>query len=61
MESLLSVDGGDVGSAGRRDVSVHGDRCAWVRVVVRTLRAVGDWAGGPCVRILCLYLIRIDL
>ncbi len=46
-ESLLSVDGGDAGEAGRRGVLVLSGRSAWVRVVARTLRDEGFWAGEP--------------
>ena len=45
-ESLLSVDGGDAGEAGRRDVFVLSGRSAWARVVARTLRSEGFVAGG---------------
>ena len=46
-ESLLSVDGGGAGEAGRRGVFVWRGRSAWARVVARTLRDEGFWAGEP--------------
>jgi hypothetical protein len=33
-ESLLSVNGGDAGEAGRRGLSVLGGTSAWARVVI---------------------------
>ena len=46
-ESLLSVNGGDAGKAGRRGMSVLCGRSAWARVVARTLRDEGFGAGEP--------------
>ena len=46
-ESLLSVDVGGAGEAGRRGVFVLSGRSAWARVVARTLRDEGFWAGEP--------------
>ncbi len=46
-ESLLLVDGGDAGEAGRRGVFVLSGRSAWARVVARTLLDEGFWAGEP--------------
>ena len=46
-ELLLSVNGGDAGEAGRRGVFVLSGRSAWARVVARTLRDEGFWAGEP--------------
>jgi hypothetical protein len=40
-ESLLSVNVGDAGEAGRRVWSVVGGRSAWARVVARALRDKG--------------------
>ncbi len=46
-ESLLSVNGGDAGEAGRRGVFVLSGRSAWARMVARTLRDEGFRAGEP--------------
>ena len=46
-ESLLSVNVGDAGEAGRRGLFVLSGRSAWARVVTRTLRDEGFWAGEP--------------
>jgi hypothetical protein len=46
-ELLLSMDGGGAGEAGRRGVFVLSGRSAWARVVARTLRGEGVWAGEP--------------
>ena len=46
-ELLPSVNGGESEEAGRRGVVVWSGRSAWARVVARTLRDEGFWAGEP--------------